>query len=111
MGNDGRGGGTMPRAKEVGIQSFSVDPEPPAQKGSPVKVGPFGEVVSSESAEVKALASSKTKKSPSKPDASVQIGRQLQSIYNDVLSQPIPQRLLDILQTLDASAAKTKESK
>jgi len=34
-------------------------------------------------------------------EVQTQIGRQLRSIYNDVLNQPIPDRFLDLLQKLD----------
>jgi hypothetical protein len=36
-----------------------------------------------------------------KPELGEQIGRQLRSLYNDVLAQPVPDRFLDLLQTLD----------
>jgi len=39
--------------------------------------------------------------SPAKREAHAQIGRQLRSIYDDVLNQPIPDRFLDLLQKLE----------
>ncbi|MBN9080819.1 MAG: hypothetical protein J0I16_04930 [Rhizobiales bacterium] len=39
--------------------------------------------------------------SPANREAHAQIGRQLKSIYNDVLNQPIPDRFLDLLQKLE----------
>ena len=43
-----------------------------------------------------------SKKTTSKPEISDQIGRQLRSVYNDVLAQPVPDRFLDLLKDLDA---------
>jgi len=33
----------------------------------------------------------------------VQIGRQLRTVYDDVLNQPIPDRFMELLQKLDTS--------
>jgi Anti-sigma factor NepR len=38
-----------------------------------------------------------------KPDVAEQIGRGLRSVYNDVLSQPVPDRFLDLLRRLDGT--------
>jgi hypothetical protein len=48
------------------------------------------------------LSSLRVKKTTSKPEISDQIGRQLRSVYNDVLAQPIPDRFLELLKDLDA---------
>jgi hypothetical protein len=47
------------------------------------------------------LSSLRVKKTTSKPEISDQIGRQLRSVYNDVLAQPIPDRFLELLKDLD----------
>jgi hypothetical protein len=47
------------------------------------------------------LSTLRVKKTAAKPDISDQIGRQLQSVYNDVLAQPVPDRFLDLLKDLD----------
>ncbi|MDH7797760.1 MULTISPECIES: NepR family anti-sigma factor [unclassified Beijerinckia] len=39
--------------------------------------------------------------SPAKREVHAQIGRQLRSIYDDVLNQPIPDRFLDLLLKLE----------
>lgn len=44
------------------------------------------------------------KGAPPKVQIEEHIGRQLKSLYNDVLTQPIPDRFLDLLHTLDAPA-------
>ena len=36
------------------------------------------------------------------PEIQVQIGRQLRTVYDDVLNQPIPDRFMELLQKLDA---------
>ena len=54
--------------------------------------------------EVKPLSSLRVKKTTSKPEISDQIGRQLRSVYNDVLAQPVPDRFLDLLKGLDGLA-------
>ncbi len=36
-----------------------------------------------------------------KPQLSDQIGNKLKSVYNEVLSQPVPDRFLDLLKELD----------
>ena len=50
------------------------------------------------------MSSLRAKKTTSKPDVSDQIGRQLRSVYNDVLAQPVPDRFLDLLKDLDTLA-------
>jgi hypothetical protein len=35
------------------------------------------------------------------PDLQAHIGRQLRSLYDEVLKEPVPQRLRDLLQQLD----------
>ena len=45
---------------------------------------------------------------PPKVQIEAHIGWQLKTLYNDVLTQPIPDRFLDLLQTLDARAARPK---
>ena len=51
------------------------------------------------------MSSIRVKKTTAKPEISDQIGRQLRSVYNDVLSQPVPDRFLDLLKDIDAMAA------
>ena len=52
-------------------------------------------------AEVSPLSSLRVKKATAKPEISDQIGRQLRSVYNDILAQPVPDRFLDLLKDLD----------
>jgi hypothetical protein len=40
-----------------------------------------------------------------KPELTGQIGNKLRSVYNEVLSQPVPDRFLDLLKDLDAVVA------
>jgi hypothetical protein len=47
------------------------------------------------------LSSLRVKKTPGKTEVSDQIGRQLRSVYNDILAQPVPDRFLDLLKDLD----------
>ena len=51
------------------------------------------------------MSSIRVKKTTAKPEISDQIGRQLRSVYNDVLSQPVPDRFLDLLKDIDAMTA------
>ncbi len=51
------------------------------------------------------MSSLRVKKTTAKPEISDQIGRQLRSVYNDVLAQPVPDRFLDLLKDIDATAA------
>lgn len=51
--------------------------------------------------EVEPLSSLRAKKTTAKPEISDQIGRQLRSVYNDLLAQPVPDRFLDLLKDLD----------
>ena len=50
----------------------------------------------------KPLSSIRVKKTTAKPEISDQIGRQLRSVYNDILAQPVPDRFLDLLKDIDA---------
>ena len=45
------------------------------------------------------------RKPPVKPELTGQIGTKLRSVYNEVLSQPVPDRFLDLLKELDMVAA------
>ncbi|MDF2118973.1 NepR family anti-sigma factor [Roseiarcaceae bacterium H3SJ34-1] len=38
---------------------------------------------------------------PQQSEIQVQIGRQLRTVYDDVLNQPIPDRFMELLQKLD----------
>ena len=49
-------------------------------------------------------SSLRAKKPTAKPEVSDQIGRQLRTVYNDILSQPVPDRFLDLLKDLDGLA-------
>ena len=51
------------------------------------------------------MSSLRVKKTTTKPDVTDQIGRQLRSVYDDVLAQPVPDRFLDLLKDLDTLAA------
>ena len=57
----------------------------------------------------KASEPSGTRRRPPKSGASVQmqvqdhIGRQLRAVYDDLLSQPVPDRFLELLEQLDQS--------
>lgn len=42
-------------------------------------------------------------KSAAKAEVADQIGRGLRSVYNDVLSQPVPDRFLDLLRQLEGA--------
>ena len=53
------------------------------------------------------MSSLRVKKTASKPDVSDQIGRQLRTVYNDILAQPVPDRFLDLLKDLDNLAPPT----
>ncbi len=46
---------------------------------------------------------SPSKKFSSKTDVADEIGRGLRNIYNDVLSQPVPDRFFDLLKQLERS--------
>lgn len=48
------------------------------------------------------MSSLHVKKTTTKPEISDQIGRQLRSVYNDILVQPVPDRFLDLLKDIDA---------
>lgn len=48
------------------------------------------------------MSSLRVKKTTAKPEIADQIGRQLRSVYNDILAQPVPDRFLDLLKDLDA---------
>ncbi len=71
--------------------SIPIDKPPPAacQDNSP------------ESAPSAALGPLRAKKTVEKQDIAEQIGRQLRSVYNDVLAQPVPDRFLDLLRELE----------
>ncbi len=47
------------------------------------------------------MSSLRVKKTTTKPEISDQIGRQLRSVYNDILVQPVPDRFLDLLKDID----------
>ncbi|KAA0972327.1 hypothetical protein FPY71_04305 [Aureimonas fodinaquatilis] len=49
-------------------------------------------------------------KSPSAPDTSAgsAIGKRLKAYYEDVASEPVPDRFLSLLEQLDAAEKKTK---
>ncbi len=47
------------------------------------------------------MSSLRVKKTSGKTEVSDQIGRQLRSVYNDILAQPVPDRFLDLLKDLD----------
>ncbi len=49
------------------------------------------------------MSSLRVKKTTEKPEISDQIGRQLRSVYNDILAQPVPDRFLDLLKNLDGA--------
>ncbi len=51
-----------------------------------------------------ALAPPRARKTCAKPEIIDQIGQHLGRVYNDVLKQPVPDRFLDLLQTLEAGA-------
>jgi hypothetical protein len=55
-------------------------------------------------------ASSRNKKSPAKLSRDVQakLGQQLRSIYDDVVSQGVPDRFAELLNQLDDSGNKDK---
>ena len=48
------------------------------------------------------MSSLRVKKTTEKPEIADQIGRQLRSVYNDILVQPVPDRFLDLLKDFDA---------
>ena len=49
------------------------------------------------------MSSLRVKKTNAKPEIGDQIGRQLRSVYNDILAQPVPDRFLDLLKNLDGA--------
>jgi hypothetical protein len=55
-------------------------------------------------APVSALAAARVRKTAPKPEIIEQIGLRLRGVYNDVLMQPIPDRFIDLLSQLEASA-------
>jgi hypothetical protein len=73
--------------------SIPIDKPPPAtcQDNSPENAPPPNAI----------LAPSRPKKGVEKQDIAEQIGRQLRSVYNDVLVQPVPDRFLDLLRELE----------
>ena len=54
------------------------------------------------------MSSLRVKKTTAKPDISDQIGRQLRSVYSDLLAQPVPDRFLDLLKDLDTAGPGAK---
>lgn len=46
-----------------------------------------------------------TAKKGAKPEIIDQIGQHLGKVYNDVLNQPVPDRFLDLLQSLESGEA------
>ena len=56
------------------------------------------------------IVSARVKKVAPKPELTAQIGRQLRSVYNDILSQPVPDRLLDLLRELDSLRQRPKRT-
>ncbi|MGP0061080.1 MAG: NepR family anti-sigma factor [Beijerinckiaceae bacterium] len=59
----------------------------------------------SEAAEVTSLARVRARKAEPKSEIIEQIGRRLQSVYNDVLFQPVPERFHDLMRTLERDLA------
>ncbi len=58
----------------------------------------------------KIVAVSRIRKTSAKPEMGDQIGLGLRSVYNDVLSQPVPDRFFDLLRQLEtASGAQFKK--
>jgi len=58
-----------------------------------------------------ALTPARTRKTVGpKPEIFNQIGQRLRDVYNDVLTQAVPDRFLDLLQQLEAGAQVTTES-
>jgi hypothetical protein len=101
------------RTTKLGERSKSAavrDLKRPGKSGG----GLEGESVSTQARqpmEAKTLSSARVKKSAAKPELAVQIGRQLRLVYNDVLSQPVPDRLLDLLRELDVASSAKKDPK
>jgi hypothetical protein len=73
---------------------------PPSRKIESVTEGRMADS-KGKNGEVKPLSSVRPKKPVQKPEISEQIGRQLRNLYNDVLAQPVPDRLIDLLRTLE----------
>ncbi len=85
------------RAKKAGVpirgreKSQCADPKE-AAKGTRAPVA------------VSTLSTARVRKTAPKPEIIDQIGLRLRGIYNDVLMQPIPDRFIDLLSQLEASA-------
>ena len=58
-------------------------------------------------AEIMTLAPPRARKASAKPEIINQIGQCLGRVYNDVLKQPVPDRFLELLQTLETGDAPT----
>lgn len=52
----------------------------------------------------------RARKASAKPEIINQIGQCLGRVYNDVLKQPVPDRFIELLQTLETSPAASLES-
>lgn len=50
-----------------------------------------------------------TSKPAQRPEVADQIGVSLRTVYNDVLSQPVPDRFFDLLRQLETSCAPLKK--
>jgi hypothetical protein len=61
-------------------------------------------------AAVSILPVSRRRKPGPRPEVVEQIGHRLASIYNEVLSQPIPDRFLDLLSELEAGESPPKKT-
>jgi hypothetical protein len=61
-------------------------------------------------AAVSILPVSRRRKPSPRPEVVEQIGHRLASIYNEVLSQPIPDRFLDLLSELEAGESPAKKT-
>ena len=84
----------MTKAGQSGVQPSTIfaaghdehDQSPPKSKTEPA-------------------AAARTRKPAGKPEMTGQIGSKLRSVYNEVLSQPVPDRFLDLLKELDVVVA------
>lgn len=102
----------MTKPIELGVKKTEV-PTPPTKKNSPAKSRKEFSGAADQQPEVPimALIPARARKTGPQPEIFDQIGQRLRNVYNDVLTQSVPERFLDLLQTLEGSAQGETESK
>ncbi len=98
----------MTKPIELGVKEADVPKDMRKQAGTG-KNGPakgrkeaFMAADRGSEAEIMALTPARARKTGPKPEIFDQIGQRLRNVYNDVLTQAVPYRFLDLLQTLES---------